>query len=73
MFCQNNNKSSGLDCICAEMFKYSSFDYISSFLKKLFNRQFSRGEYPKTWGEGIIMPIFKGRDIENLKTIEVSH
>lgn len=59
IFSQNNNKSTGTDCLCAELFK-ESFDIISPFLLKLYNRLFSNGEYPRLWGEGIIVPIFKG-------------
>ena len=47
-----------LDNLCAEIFK-NSFDIISPFLLILFNRLFANGEYPKAWGEGIIVPIFK--------------
>ena len=64
VFSQNNNKSSGLDNLTAEIFKYS-FDKISKFLCLLFNRIYSEGEYPKAWGEGIITPVFKSRDTDN--------
>lgn len=66
VFQQNNNKSSGVDSLPAEIFKYS-FDKIGNFLTKLFNRLFENGEYPKSWGEGIIVPIFKGGDLEDPK------
>ena len=59
IFYQKNNKSSGTDHLCAELFK-SSFNIISPFLLKLYNRLFANGEYPRLWGEGIIVPIFKG-------------
>ena len=58
---QKNNKSPGIDNLIVETLKIS-FDIISPFLLKLFNRLFSNGEYPKAWGEGIIVPIFKGGD-----------
>ena len=58
VFSQKNGKSCGLDNLCAEIFK-NSFDIISPFLLILFNRLFANGEYPKAWGEGIIVPIFK--------------
>ena len=61
VFSQKNNKSSGIDNLCAELFK-CSYDIISPFLVKLFNRLFSNGEYPMTWAEGIIVPIFKSRN-----------
>ena len=33
----------------------------------IFNRIFTSGDYPKSWGEGIIVPIFKGGDINDAK------
>ena len=38
---------------------------VSHFLLKLFNRLFSNGEYPRLLGEGIIVPIFKGGNIDD--------
>ena len=61
VFHQKNNKSPGLDDIKSEIFKIS-FDLISPFLLKLYNRLFQNGEYPRSWDEGIIVPIFKGGD-----------
>ena len=61
IFSQKNNKSSGTDLLCAELFKLS-FEIICPFLLKLYNRIFTNGEYPRLWGEGIIVPIFKGGD-----------
>ena len=58
VFSQKNNKSSSTDNLWAELFK-CSYDIISPFLVKLFNRLFSNGEYPMAWAEGIIVPIFK--------------
>ena len=58
-FSQKNNKSTGTDLLCAELFK-SSFDIIKPFLLKLYNRLLMNGEYPCLLGEGIIVPIFKG-------------
>ena len=63
IFSQKNNKSTGTDRLCAELFK-ESFDIISPFLLKLYNRLFSNGEYPRLWSEGIIVPIFKGGNLE---------
>ena len=51
VFPQNNNKSSGLDNLTAELLKYS-VDKISTLLLLLFNRIYS-------WGEGITTPAFK--------------
>ena len=61
IFHQKNNKSPGMDNLIAETFKIS-YDIISPFLLKLYNRLFSNGEYPRAWGDGIIVPIFKVGD-----------
>ena len=53
-----------MDNLCAEIFK-NSFDIISPFLIILFNRLFANGEYPKAWGEGIIVPIFKSGNTDD--------
>ena len=59
IFSQKNNKSTGTDQLCSELFK-ASYDIISPFLLALFNRLLANSEYPRLWGEGIIVPIFKG-------------
>ena len=64
VFSQKDNKSPGLDSISSEIIKTSS-DFISSFLLRLYNRMFNTGEYPSSWGEGIITPIFKKGDVNN--------
>jgi hypothetical protein len=64
VFSQNNNRSSGPDELCAEIFK-CSFDKISNVLYVLFNRLFHNGEYPESWGDGIIVPVFKGGNIDD--------
>ena len=61
VFSQKNNKSTGTDQLCAELFK-AAYDIISPFLLRLFNRLLSNSEYPRLWGEGIIVPIFKGEN-----------
>ena len=58
-FHTKNNKSTGTDKLSAEIFKVS-FNIVSPFLLKLYNRLFLNEEYPHLWGEGIIVPIFKG-------------
>ena len=62
IFSLNNNKSPGIDCITSEIVK-SAYDLISPFRLTLYNRMFNSGEYPRTWGEGIISPIFKKGDV----------
>ena len=64
VFKQNNNKSAGLDNIEAEIYKHA-FPYIEHFLYLLFNRIFIKGEYPDIFGEGVIVPIFKGGNADD--------
>ena len=65
IFSQKDNKAPGIDCISAEILK-SSFDFISEFSLNLYNRMFTSGEYPRSWGEGIITPIFKKGDVNDV-------
>ena len=58
VFAQNNNKSPGIDNLPSEVFK-GTFDIISPFLFQLYNRMYTHAEYPKSWGEGVVTPIFK--------------
>ena len=64
IFHQKNNKSPGMDNLIADTLKIS-YDVISPFLLKLYNRLFLNGEYPSAWVDGIIVPIFKGGDKDN--------
>ena len=61
VFKQNNFKSTGPDEIPAEIIK-ASYDIISPHLLLFFNRLFLNAEYPHDWGNGYIVPIFKGGD-----------
>ena len=61
----NNNKSAGLDGVIAEVFK-SSENIITPFLTTLFNKIFISGNYPKKWGEGCIIPLYKKGDIDDV-------
>ena len=63
VFAQKNSKSPGIDHLTAEVFKHS-FDIISPFLCKFYNKIFSEASYPQSWGEGIIIPLFKGGNHE---------
>ena len=56
-----NNKSPGIDGMPTEFFKKCSHLLIP-LLCKLFNKIFNTGQFPPTWGEGIIFPIFKKGD-----------
>ena len=64
IFTQKDNKSPGIDCVSSEILK-ASFDFISQFLLSLYNIMFPSGEYPGSWGEGIITPIFKKGDVND--------
>ena len=46
VFAQKNNKRTGTDLLCAELFK-SSFDTLCHFLLKLYNRLFANDDYPR--------------------------
>lgn len=61
VYSQNNNKTPGMDSIPSEIIK-ASYDNISTFLLKLYNKMYNTGEYPRMWGESIIHPIFKKGD-----------
>ena len=63
IFAQNNSKSPGDDLLIAEIFK-SSFDILSPFLLDFYNKIFNDGTYPESWGQGIIVPLFKGGNPE---------
>lgn len=50
----------GQDNISNEMLKLSS-PYIIQALANLFNLILSSGDFPETWAEGLITPIYKKR------------
>ena len=60
---QNNNKSPSPDQQIAEVFK-STFDIIWPLLGHIFNKIFETGQYPESWSNGIIIPIFKDDNID---------
>ena len=46
--------------------KYAlKFINVATVLHSLFHRLFNNGEYPELWGKGIIVPIFKGGNIDD--------
>lgn len=71
---QSNGKSPGTDQLIPELFK-SSCDIITPFLTKLYNTIFTSGNYPNSWGEGIIVPIFKGgaHEAKNFRGITLNN
>ena len=61
VFKQNNGKLPGPDKIPAEIIK-ASYDHIVPYLIQIYNKLFENAEYPEIWGQGYIVPIFKGGD-----------
>ena len=59
--------SPGMDNIPSEIIK-ASFSHISPFLLNLYNKMYSSGEYPRSWGESIIYPIFKKGDVNDAQS-----
>ena len=64
VFSQKNNKSPGVDNITSEIIK-ASYDLICPFLHKLYNHIYETGDYPRSWGDSIISPIFKKGDVND--------
>ena len=64
VFSQKNNKSPGVDNITSEIIK-ASYDLICPFLLKLYNHIYETGDYPRSWGDSIISPIFKKGDVND--------
>ena len=66
VFSQNNIKTPGMDNIPCETIK-ASFTFISLILLKLYNYMYNTGEYPRSWGESIIYPIFKKGNVNDAR------
>ena len=64
VFSQKNNKSPGVDNITSEIIK-ASYDLVCPFLLKLYNHIYETGDYPRSWGDSIISPIFKKGDVND--------
>ena len=58
---KKNNKSTGTDQICAEILK-ASFDIVSPFLFKLYNRLFLNAEI-HVYGEKVLLYQFSKADV----------
>ena len=56
-----NNKSPGIDQIINEYINNSSIRMLPMYTN-LFNLIMDIGYKPKTWGEGMIIPKYKGKD-----------
>ena len=61
----NRNKAMGSDCLINEYF-IESCDIISSHLVDLFNIIFNSGYFPDQWSEGIIIPLHKKNDPDDI-------
>jgi len=69
-----NNKSPGLDMITNELLKNGGIGLINS-LVKLFNHLILLGSTPRDWNKGIIVPIFKKgnkNDLNNYRGITLT-
>ena len=53
-----NHKATGPDQICNEAIK-ASFEGMKDVYLKLFNCIFDSGNFPDSWAEGLIVPIYK--------------
>ena len=53
-----NNKASAYDMVKNEMIK-SALPFIKHTLVKVFNKLLKEGQFPVSWTEGIIIPIYK--------------
>ena len=59
------NKSSGFDNIAADFFIDARY-FIVLYLVHLFNKIFDNGVYPELWTKGMIVPIYKKGDKNNV-------
>ena len=64
--CFKSNKACVMDNIIGEIFT-NSYDRIQPFILKLFNILLKNGIYPESWCTGIISPINKKGDVDDLK------
>ena len=58
------DKSAGPDGIVSSLFIHC-IELLLSIMYKLFNRHFSRGEFPKDWCGSIIVPLRKRGDVND--------
>ena len=68
------NKAPGIDLIQAEFYKYSD-GILDKSLLFLFNSVMNAGEYPSSWCEGVVNPIYKQNsrlDPENYRKITIT-
>jgi len=64
-------KAPGVDGICNEFYKYLS-SHLSKPLTLVFNYIWKQGIYPDKWSEGIIQPLFKKgniNDVDNYRKV----
>ena len=70
-----NNKACGFDSISNEMIKHS-ITHLGPCIQKLFNHILESEQFPKAWGEGYVIPLFKSGDREdpaNYRCITISN
>ena len=61
-----DKKSSGLDGVPSEAFKYTA-DVLGDTLLILINYILDKGSYPDKWAEGLISPVYKSGDRNDCK------
>ena len=66
-----NNKASGTDGVLNEMIK-ATFETMQNFYLQLFNFIFDSGNFPETWAEGLIVPIYKKREVKGIQITTVA-
>ena len=57
-------KSAGLDGLVPEMFVYG-IEYILPLINRFFNRLFSTGDFPESWGKSILVPLHKKGSLDS--------
>lgn len=60
------NKAFGNDLLLNKYF-ISSIDIFFSFLADLFNKILESGHFPRQWSRGIIIPLFKNNDPDDVR------
>lgn len=55
-----NNKAPGKDGIPTDLYKQFELEMIAP-MKRLFNKALEEKEMPKSWGEAVVVPLYKGK------------
>lgn len=60
------NKTSGIDLLINEYF-ISCCDILASHIVDLFNAVLNTGRFPRSWSKGVIVPVFKKNDPDDVR------